>query len=163
MTTVNLGPHFHAVIEAWIRLEAASRYEQGPTNLPKKGRPDQVTAWISVGRGRRGVERAKVLDCEEYARAWHMWWDFLQPEWTKRGADGKWSVVDGYAGDGREWGKLYQWGVNGALSLIAALYFWGCAAREDVELEAVWEEAVGDVSWMLEGMAVYYEKFNRKF
>jgi hypothetical protein len=58
---------------------------------------------------------------------------------------------------------LYQWGVNGILSLVASLYFWGCAVYEQVELRTQWEQAISDVVWMLEGMATYYEKFGKKF
>ncbi|KAJ7868789.1 hypothetical protein B0H14DRAFT_2572214 [Mycena olivaceomarginata] len=66
--------------------------------------------------------------------------------------------------EGGEWGLLYHWGVNGVLSVIASLYFWGCTVRSgDPVLEASWEATVGDVGWMLEGMATYYEKFNERF
>jgi hypothetical protein len=53
--------------------------------------------------------------------------------------------------------------VNGILSLVASLYFWGCAVYEKVELRTQWEQVIGDVVWMLEGMATYYEKFGKKF
>jgi hypothetical protein len=33
MTKVELGCHFHALIAAWVWVEAASRYKQGPTKL----------------------------------------------------------------------------------------------------------------------------------
>jgi hypothetical protein len=73
-------------------------------------------------------------------------------------------VTGGYGVNGNEWGPLYQWGVNGMLSLVASLFFWGCAVRQsDGEIYSLWEKAVLDVGWMLEGLAIYYEKFNRKF
>ncbi|KAJ7766369.1 hypothetical protein DFH07DRAFT_737340 [Mycena maculata] len=162
MTHQDLGCHFDAVIEAWTRLEAASRYEQGPTNLTPKGHPAQVGAWIGTHRGKRGSD-PKVTDPAAFAVAWKNWWDFLQPAWRVKDGDGKWSVTGGYGKDGTEWGNLYQWGVNGTLSLLAALYFWGVAVEGQGELETVWEAEVIDVAWMLEGMAAYYERFNRKF
>ncbi|KAJ7468411.1 hypothetical protein B0H11DRAFT_2305430 [Mycena galericulata] len=160
MTRQDLGCHFDGLVAAWTRLEAASKYEQGPTNLPSKGRPKQVGTWISSARGTRGTADPKVLDPAKYAVEWQEWWNSLQPEWRKKDADGMWSTTGGYGKDGKEWGPLYQWGVNGTLSLLASLYFWGSAIRGDSDLEMAWEVAVVDVSWMLEGMALYYEKFN---
>jgi hypothetical protein len=90
-----------------------------------------------------------------------MWWGSLQPEWREKDADGSWSVARGYGGGGREWGPLYQWGVNGVLSVVASLYFWGCSVPETGRAE--WEAAVNDVAWMFEGMATYYELFGKRF
>jgi hypothetical protein len=49
------------------------------------------------------------------------------------------------------------------LSIVASLYFWGHVVHEKSELCAQWDAAVGDVVWVLEGMAVYYEMFKCKF
>lgn len=162
MTEQNLGSHYDAVVEAWTRLEVASRYEAGPTKLPRPGRPDPVTNWINGAQGKRPALTA-VTKPSEYEVIWHAWWSTLQPSWRKLETDGTWSVAGGYGADGKEWGPLYQWGVNGTLSIVASLYFWGCAVQEDYTQRLAWEAAVLDVSWMLEGMACYYEKFYRKF
>jgi hypothetical protein len=111
---------------------------------------------------RKGAEPV-VDDLAEYAVTWQGWWDSLQPDWRTRDSDGQWSVVDGYGKAGREWGPLYHWGQNGVLSIVASLYFWGRAVHEKPELRASWDAAVGDVVWVLEGMAVYYEMFKGKF
>jgi hypothetical protein len=163
MTKEHLGCHFNAVLAAWIRVEAASKYESGPTTLSKTGRPEIITRWISRLRGKRACDTT-IEDPAAYAVTWQGWWDTLQPKWRKKDADGAWSVTGGYGVNGNEWGPLYQWGVNGMLSLVASLFFWGCAVRQsDDEMYSLWEKAVLDVGWMLEGLAIYYEKFNRKF
>lgn len=42
-------------------------------------------------------------------------------------------------------------GVNGVLSVVAALYWWGCAEKKLEELPSTgWLEAVGDVVWALD-------------
>ncbi|KAJ7093763.1 hypothetical protein C8R44DRAFT_645827, partial [Mycena epipterygia] len=148
-------------VSAWIRVEAASKFAQGPTKLPAAGRPGQVGLWISRARWQRGVADPVVTNPGAYANEWQAWWDSLQPEWRVREADGAWSNAE-YRGKGQEWGPLTQWGVNGTLSIVASLYFWGCRARGDADLEEVWETAVLDVLWMLEGMAVFFEKFRRR-
>ncbi|KAJ7824935.1 hypothetical protein B0H13DRAFT_2375205 [Mycena leptocephala] len=143
-TEKDLGCHFHALVAAWTRIEAASRFEHGPTNLPSKYRPKPMSEWIAKGRGARVPTIA-------------------DPAWRKKEDDGEWSVVGGYGAGGREWGPLYQWGTNSTLTLVASLYFWGCVLGDDVEFRARWEAAVMDVCWMMEGMAVYYELFKGKF
>ncbi|KAJ6524929.1 hypothetical protein B0H19DRAFT_880086, partial [Mycena capillaripes] len=138
------------LVAAWIRVEAASRFEHGPSNLPVNSkRPKPVGEWIAKNRTRAPI----IADPVAYAAQWQLWWDSLQPTWRKKGSDEEWSIVDGYGQDGREWGQLYQWGVNGTLTLVASLYFWGCVLGEDPDLRVQWEAAVGDVCWMVEGMA----------
>ncbi|KAK6992781.1 hypothetical protein R3P38DRAFT_3429464 [Favolaschia claudopus] len=159
LTKQDLGVHYQAVIAAWTRMEEASRFEHSPTNLPAKFRPKQLGPWIT--RGRR--TEFSVEDPIEYSAQWQAWWDSLQPAWRKRGTDGCWEVENGYGEGGREWGSLYQWGVNGVLTIVASLYFWGRAVGDRAELRRVWESAVLDVVWMFEGMATYYEMFKGKF
>jgi hypothetical protein len=164
MTGVALGCHFNALLAVWTRIEDASRFEQGPTNLSHKGRPKQVGNWVASARGKKSYD-ASIPDLAEYAVTWHTWWDTLQPAWRKRGKDGEWES-SGYGEGGREWGPLFQWGVNGMLNVVASLYFWGVAISEKGNLDSdvkVWEAGVGDVTWMLEGMATYYELFKKKF
>ncbi|KAJ7779444.1 hypothetical protein DFH07DRAFT_730358 [Mycena maculata] len=157
MTHVPLRGHFNAVLAAWIRVEAASKFEHGPTNLPSCGRPTHVGTWIGGARGMRGTADPKVTDAAVYVIQWQTWWDGLQLEWRKKEKDGKLSTKEHGAGRNK-WGPLTQWGVNGTLSIVALLYFWGCVVPGD-ELEAQWEAAVLDVAWVLEGLTMFYEKF----
>ncbi|KAJ6449359.1 hypothetical protein C8R45DRAFT_849752, partial [Mycena sanguinolenta] len=164
MTAVTLGCHFDALVAVWTRLEDASRFEQGPTNLPHRGRPRQVTNWIASGRGKRSYNAA-IGSVGDYAGTWQNWWNSLQPRWREKADDGKWRT-DKYGEEGREWGPLYQWGVNGTLSIVASLYFWGVVIGRGGHPEPdvrIWEESVNDVNWMMEGMAAYYELFGKKF
>ncbi|KAK7000640.1 hypothetical protein R3P38DRAFT_3218926 [Favolaschia claudopus] len=160
MTAEDLDCHYRAVVAAWTRMEEVSRFERGPTNLPHKLRPQQVSTWIT--RNRRDAP-PPVQNPAEYAAIWQAWWDSLQPSWRVRDEDGQWSTTSGYGQGGREWGPLYHWGVNGVLSIVASLYCWGQAVREDHDMRVVWEAAVCDVVWILEGMATYYEMFKGKF
>ncbi|KAJ7172868.1 hypothetical protein C8R43DRAFT_851000, partial [Mycena crocata] len=144
MSAKDLGCHYDALLVQWTRVEAACKYAAG-AKLTWKGRPTQVTNWIGGARGKRPCITA-VTDTVEYARVWQAWWDSLQPEWRVRGADGEWSVLHGYGTTGNEWGALTVWGVNGILSIVASLFFWGRDGGES----SVWEAAVMDVTWMLE-------------
>ncbi|KAJ6525807.1 hypothetical protein DFH09DRAFT_936506, partial [Mycena vulgaris] len=160
----DLGCHFEALVAAWTRVEAASRFEQDPNKLPTKHRPKAVTEWVGNGRARRGIPPPQVEDAAAYAAQWQQWWDSLQPGWRKRDVDGRWATDGLYSPDGKEWGLLYRWGVNGKLSILASLYFWGCAVvADDGELHTDWEVAVNDVIWMVEGLATFYEMFKGRF
>ncbi|KAJ6513587.1 hypothetical protein C8R47DRAFT_1206903 [Mycena vitilis] len=139
----DLGCHFDALLAAWTRIELGT----GST----------------LGEGNATADLA-IPDHAAYAEGWQAWWDSLQPIWRKRAKDGNWSTEGGYGKDGTDWGPLYQWGVNGMLNIVASLYFWGCSlVSGDLRGDLRWETAVIDVTWMMEGMAVYYERFNRKF
>jgi hypothetical protein len=131
-----LGIHFHALVNAWTRIEAASRFEHAPTNLLHRLRPAQVGRWITGQRGRRPADTA-ISDPIQYAKEWETWWATLQPHWRVQGSDGKWVVGGAY---GTDWGVLFQWGVNGVLSILAALYFWGCAVinSPNADLTRAW-------------------------
>ncbi|KAJ7722081.1 hypothetical protein B0H16DRAFT_1334874 [Mycena metata] len=163
VTRQDLGCHYDSLVAAWIRVEAACKYAQGPTKLPSTHRPRQVGNWISHTRGKRamGAHLTDVSNPTEYAGEWQRWWDSLQPAWRDRGGKG-WSTANGYGRKGNEWDKLEQWGTNGVLSVVVALYFWGKAVHGREEFETVWEESVMDAVWMLEGLVIFYEKFKKR-
>ncbi|KAF8170465.1 hypothetical protein K438DRAFT_1613950 [Mycena galopus ATCC 62051] len=155
VTAVNLGPHFDALLAAWIRIETASKFEIGKYALTSKGRPAEVSRWI----GGHHTKVPEVRNVTAYAKAWWKWWDSMQPEWRVRGADAKWEVQAEYG----EWeDELLVWGKNGHLALVGSLYFWGCAVLGSATLHSDWEAAVLDVTWILEGIALDYEDYVEK-
>ncbi|CAK5277067.1 unnamed protein product [Mycena citricolor] len=157
---VDLGPDFDAVVTAWMRVEDASRYAAGDEGISSNHRPAAVTTWIR----RKRTKIPSIPDTDAYPMQWEKWWTTLQPEWrvadTVGGAG--WSRVE-YGAGGREWGPLYRWGPNGAQNLVAAFYFWGLRLRESSTSNqiAVWNEAVQDLGWMLEGLASFYELWKK--
>jgi hypothetical protein len=159
VTKVNLGAHFNALLEAWTRMEAACGFENAKPALPKKHRPEQVDRWIRDARGRRNRPNPPIKKLQPYELEWWAWWDGLQPEWRKKDADGSWVVGGAY---GKDWDTLTYWGENGLLSVVASLYFWGCAVQDEGNGEERWERAVNDVAWILEGLALFYESFKKR-
>jgi hypothetical protein len=133
-----------------------------PRHLPPvsaKGWPEHVTKWIQSARGTRRQGPPVVMNPAAYTVDWWKWWDLLQPQWRVRGDDRKWITGETYNG---EWDdQLLHWGTNGLLSVVASLYFWGCAIAESVEGRDAWEIAVNNVAWILEGLAVFHESFKR--
>ncbi|KAJ7509962.1 hypothetical protein B0H11DRAFT_1701782, partial [Mycena galericulata] len=140
-----LGPEYKALLEEYIALERGYSFETGG-RLSPKGRPAQVLDWIRDGRGRNKsvVAIAKVDVFEQKWWDWWDWWGRMQPAWRGRDAKGRPVVSDEYRED---WGGLVAPGPNGLLSVVAALYWWGCT-----EKSKGWEAAVADTLWVMQGL-----------
>ncbi|KAK7059399.1 hypothetical protein R3P38DRAFT_2412653, partial [Favolaschia claudopus] len=50
-TAIGLGPHFNALLDAWTRIEVASKFES-EHSLPATSRPAEVSRWIEGNRAR---------------------------------------------------------------------------------------------------------------
>jgi hypothetical protein len=156
ITKVDLGCHFAAVLAALIRLEKAVGYEVGENKkLPggkKLLRPQIISDWIKGGRGQKTKKAPVIGDVDLHVAEWDAWWDGIQPDWRARNTHGRWRA-DGTYEDNWDWGALDCSGVNGLLSAVAALYFWGVAVRMGPEEKKTrWEQSVLDVVWVLEGL-----------
>ncbi|KAJ6447330.1 hypothetical protein C8R47DRAFT_999819, partial [Mycena vitilis] len=149
----DLGAQYASLLAALVRLEEAFGFDAETYGaLPSEDRPDQVQKWIGAGRT-RGQKVPAIANVGKYAEEWYGWWDSMQPEWRRRGADGAWMVGGDTAyGGNEEWGYLDRPGPNGCLSIVASLYFWGVCDNQSAAQRARWQEAVEDVSWMLEGL-----------
>ncbi|KAJ7601289.1 hypothetical protein DFH06DRAFT_1026821, partial [Mycena polygramma] len=152
----DLGCHYASLLRALVRLEESAGFENDDhTPLPaSKHRPTQVQKWIQGKRGEKMKTLPEVKNVVTYSKQWYKWWDDLQPSWRQRDANGKWITGGEY---GSDWGKLDCAGINGSLSIVAALYFWGAAPTHTEETRAVWNEAVEDVTWILEGVDTLFE------
>ncbi|KAJ7168774.1 hypothetical protein C8R46DRAFT_897828, partial [Mycena filopes] len=160
LTRRNLGVHFRALMQTLIRLEERFGFDEPPPlrGLGKELRPLEVTTWINAGRGTRSknVYDAGIRDVGDYGTRWRAWWDSLQPEWRKKDKHGARKVYSEYD-EGMDWDTLASRGPNGTLSVVASLYFWGSACEgaavaSTPEDKQLWEAAVHDVTWMLEGV-----------
>ncbi|KAJ7469883.1 hypothetical protein B0H11DRAFT_1731310 [Mycena galericulata] len=160
LTRDELGGSYKALLAALIQLEKAFGFEnRANVRLPKQYRPAAVEAWIKGGRGRSKKVPELSVPVERYATDWQQWWDSLQPAWRVKDSQGRWALGDDAGGYGADWASLEFPGVNGCLSIVASLYFWGRAVRNDSQnARSQWEAAVEDVAWMLEGMGRAYLK-----
>ncbi|KAJ7666861.1 hypothetical protein DFH06DRAFT_984501, partial [Mycena polygramma] len=151
----DLGCHYTSLLKTLVRLEESQGFEKEHPGLPKsKKRPKEVGVWIRGARGIKMKSLPTVDNVVAYGDQWYSWWDELQPAWRQRGEDGRLITGGKY---GTEWGHLDCAGQNGNISIVAALYFWGAAAMHTEETRAVWNDAVEDVCWMLEGLDMLFE------
>ncbi|KAJ7707284.1 hypothetical protein B0H16DRAFT_1746505 [Mycena metata] len=157
LTKVDLGCHYASVVAALIRVEAASRYDDDGSRLPAatKGaqvRPKVISAWVRGGRGTKSKTQPTVDSISKFVAEWNGWWDSMQPAWRERNRQGRWRVDPPYRKEW-DWGVLDTYGVNGILSAVAGIYFWGVAVLSGSEDDiARWDTAVQDVVWVLEGL-----------
>ncbi|KAK7016888.1 hypothetical protein R3P38DRAFT_3202187 [Favolaschia claudopus] len=165
VSTEGLGNTFDALLESLSKLEEGYNWKNWERGGVAKGlrtmnRPSQVHAWIQAGRGARGVMSGgagpTLSDTRAFGEAWWAWWRGMQPMWRKPNEASTGFARDAYPGGGEEeWKTLRFPGPNGALSLVASLFWWGRRIKSKglsgADLEK-WEEAVVDVTWMLGGL-----------
>ncbi|KAJ7603377.1 hypothetical protein DFH06DRAFT_1350237 [Mycena polygramma] len=81
-TTQTWGANWADCVLAWLEFEAATGYGHGG-QLTNEGRPDQVRAWMSVGRKWYAppviLPVGKKGEVGSYAEEWWCWWDAIQP------------------------------------------------------------------------------------
>jgi len=114
-----MGAMWAKLVEAWVIFEGQAGY-MGDKKLATTHRPDAIKAWIA--RARSASWRPDILDIPTYESEFMLWWAALQPSWRKR-SDGTtiFSKVEG------DWEALQRPGLNGMLSVMAGLLFWGVA------------------------------------
>ena len=90
--------------------------------------------------------RCVVAQYTSFPSVFDAWWRSIQP---------KWRVLDGQelAKDGVDFELLRRPGVNGLLSVLAALFFWGVGLGEAWGDCVLWLAGVEDLMWVLEQLA----------
>ena len=112
-----LGVTWSKLVEAWAAFEENASYRE-VKKLPAANRPEAVKAWIQ--RARSPSWRPSVPDIKSYEAEYMLWWATLQPAWRRSNTRNIiFSKVDG------DWESLQRPGLNGLLSVMAGLLFWG--------------------------------------
>ncbi len=127
------------LVQVWISFEQNESYlEVG--KLSSKNRPAVVGQWIA--RARSSTWRPNISDLCAFEDQFRQWWLNIQPPW--RVSDGM-LLKDSVDGD---WGSLRCPGLNGIYSVLAALLYWGLAAKKLANKKA-WVAAVQDCQVVL--------------
>lgn len=133
-----LGPEWDVLLRNWLQFEQNEGFE-GSTKLGCRHRPPIISDWIRYAR--KPNFRSEIKNLSNFIREFDAWWRVLQPAWRHD------DDTDLLRRDGEDWECLRCSGVNGLLSVLAALFFWGCHVRESVTFKSRWSEALEDVSY----------------
>lgn len=140
---------FAKVINLWLRLELQATDNTVRPPLLVTKRPAWVTYWIARACGRE--EDLSGKKSSTLAKDFWTWWILMQPAWRNvKASDAPLyqpaRPVD--VGD-QSWGTLDTRGVNGFLSVLMVLGWWGEIAMENILDLGTWDQACLDVSWVL--------------
>lgn len=171
----SLGEGWTNLVQAWTRFEDTSTHVRG--SLSAKGRPAAVADWIQ--RARNPGYRPIIKDSRAFGDKHVTWWASLQPQWRvlhnddlerndKINDDDGEPVEDGEFveaadlisngaglncdGDG-DFEELRKPGVNGLLSVLASLYFWGMAVKDSGKKSKKWVQSVEDCTYVLRSLS----------
>lgn len=150
---VDIGPQYNHLIKLLVELEMMHNFNgKNGLRLAKTSRPAEVGKWINTGRRSRSSV-VKIADISKYATSWWHWWKSLQPKWRKYDNEGMpIGVVP--QGEVEDWSGLLVPGVNGLVSVVASLYWWGYTVtmvKGKTKGDGKgWDEAVADCGWVLE-------------
>ncbi|KAK7027869.1 hypothetical protein R3P38DRAFT_3521484 [Favolaschia claudopus] len=143
------------VVALWWKREEQAGFDGPAKAIGTKFRPAQVSGWIN--RARVGGPQPAILDVYAFAAQWWQYWVAINPEWRTR-LEGGGGTRLGKEGQG-DWGTLKgQTGKNGLLNVLICLRWWkdvlriGSVGAPEGILSKQWQEAVGDLLWVLEKM-----------
>ena len=128
-----MGGGWMELVNLWASFEVRSRYKE-IKKLAPQGRPFAVGEWIS--RARPSTWRPIIESVPKYEASFREWWLAIQPDW--RLEDGR-LVHERVAGD---WESLRLPGINGVVSIMVALFYWGMEVLEVSRGQSRWVSAV---------------------
>ncbi|KDR76072.1 hypothetical protein GALMADRAFT_139832 [Galerina marginata CBS 339.88] len=129
-------PQWGELVRTWATFESQEKY-LGTTNLKCKHRPEVVKSWIR--RARSAKWRPDSIDAPQFVIEFSQWWASLQPDWRlSTDEEVLFEEVDG------DWEVLRRPGINGLVSVLAALFFWGLAAAAAQDGVDKWAACVTD-------------------
>ncbi|KAJ3717019.1 hypothetical protein C8R42DRAFT_587661, partial [Lentinula raphanica] len=157
---IDLGSPFATLVDRWSDFERINGWKSSKHALSSVNRPEEVSKWIRYGRYARIKIVISPSQIDGFAARMQLWWVQLQPEWRKLENDLRLVPVEHF---GDDWKSLDIHGINGWLSLLAGLRWWGESLAQEKSLEQNggdhdWLELLEDMSRMLLGLIKYKRK-----
>lgn len=131
-----LGDRWAELTRLWSKFEEKEGFKERK-KLGTKSRPPFIAEWIRYARS--PTWRPSITNVPALETAFDAWWKGLQPEW--RMSEDRLTILDKTDGD---WDQLRRPGLNGILSVMACLFYWGCKAQGNMKHCAGWASAVED-------------------
>lgn len=137
-----LGDRWAELVRLWTAFEEKEAFEEHG-KLSAKHRPLCIGKWI--GCARSPTWRPTITSIPAFEKSFQVWWCDLQPSWRISGNGS--IALDRVDGD---FEALRKPGLNGILSVMAALFYWGCKVQRNAKYCASWASAVEDCILVLE-------------
>ncbi|KAK7022849.1 SERTA domain-containing protein 3 [Paramarasmius palmivorus] len=123
VNAIGMDPKLCQIVTYWLSIDGKAHWDVSitddvPNKLTTKDRPPAVGRWISVARP--ATFKAKIVDLDQYATKFISWFSECSPEWRQREAGTFMMSRDG----GSDWSAIAVTGVNGIVSIVAALAWW---------------------------------------
>ena len=140
---IPLGERWAVLVELWVEFEKKEGFkEQGL--LPAKKQPECVSEWIRCGRPPTWMPAITAVSKLE--TAFCTWWVFLQPKWR---VSGKRAIITTDLESGNDWDHLWKPGLNGLLSMLVGLFYWGRTPKRSAKQHEAWATCVEDCIFIL--------------
>lgn len=154
LVNVDLGLHYMNFLGHWIRFERLHGWRKSGGRLTGLGRPEIISKWVKEGRypprciepciGADGVERYSQEICN--------WWKSMRPT-TAFDQDKL----------GDDWVALDKHGINGWLSIVAGMKWWGeslkCLTGDHLKsCTEEWVATLEDLAQALQNLQSYLAK-----
>ncbi|KAJ3982310.1 hypothetical protein F5890DRAFT_1415958, partial [Lentinula detonsa] len=157
---IDLGTSFATLVACWLKFEGLYGWKPTRNVLSSVRRPKEVSKWIRYGRYAKINITIAPSQIEGFAERMWLWWLHLQPKWRELGQDLRPLPVEQF---GDDWRLLDVHGINGWLSLLAGLRWWGesLAKLDSSERNSRsndWLALIADMCKMLEGLTMYKQK-----
>lgn len=116
LVDVDLGPHYAEFLGHWFQFERLHNWNRSGGRLAALGRPTLISKWIKEGRyPPRCTEPLIGVDgLEQYLGELCAWWRLMRPK-----------VAFNKEDVGTEWVALDKYGINGWLSIVVGMKWWG--------------------------------------
>ena len=132
----DLGQEWKHLVSSWVAFEERPRSQANGHRLLATGRPKVVGHWIS--RARPTTWQPTIADLSDYKGEFDGWWKSLQPTWRISNNEVDKTLIQG------DWDCLRIPGLNGVISVVVALFYWGLALKEKPAHREAWFTAVQD-------------------
>jgi hypothetical protein len=109
-----LGHDWMKIVDTWVRYQTASDCNND-CKLAATGCPACISAWIQCKCSLTWCP--EITDLNKFEAGFWTWWGSLQPEWR-----------EGFQQVNGDWEVLQRPGINGIVSMLAALFYWGTAS-----------------------------------
>ncbi|PPR04509.1 hypothetical protein CVT24_013115 [Panaeolus cyanescens] len=137
----SLGDDWVRLVDAWSVFQRKAGFEED-RRLPTKNRPTVIKDWIA--RARNPLYRPDIRNIGEYEASFDAWWSSMQPDWRLERGKVNRDLVDG------DWSDLRLPGLNGLVSVVAALFYWGLAVNGNKTRTVAWQKSVRDCTTALQ-------------